>query len=131
MIAKLLWRRTQSPYPDVRLSEPYHVGLVVYEIKQLAEDALGDDPERVYPSSDQLRGILYRAAYLLSYEQRSPLVEMAVATSIEAAGRKMPRIDRDGKDAFVQGRRDGMDDRKRRRRLGSSAPSSQADGEKR
>ena len=119
-LARLFRRKVQSPYSDERLCDPHHVGLIVYEIKHVAEAALEEGPTehmRVYP--DDLRGIIYRASYLLNYG-RSPFAEGIAEGSMEAAGLNVPRIDRDGSDAFAQGRRDGTRDRKRRARLGFS-----------
>jgi hypothetical protein len=113
MIARLFQRKAWSPYSEERLSDPNHVRLIVYEIKTLAEKALEEGrPEHLRPSPHDLGRILYLAAYLLSYEQ-SPLAEMAVSASFEAAGRQQPRIRRDGRDEYERGRRDGTLDRSR------------------
>jgi hypothetical protein len=86
VITKLFGRgRRGSPDSDRQIQEPYHVALVVYEIKKLVDEALEPGPEHVRPRDSSLREILYRTAYVLNL-QRGPIIEMAVDASLGAGG---------------------------------------------
>ncbi|CAN5290618.1 hypothetical protein BH18ACT12_BH18ACT12_11950 [soil metagenome] len=75
---------------------------------QLAGEPIENETDHVRPTDESLRGIIYRAAYLLNYT-RSPFTERITEgmaqQMAEATGRKLPALDRDGSAAFAQGRR--------------------------
>ncbi|MHB1244306.1 MAG: hypothetical protein ACYC1P_13050 [Gaiellaceae bacterium] len=113
---KMRLRRRKSPYSDERLSESHHVGMILYEMHRAIGAALEAGPERARLSDSDLRGILYRAAYVLNY-QHSPLMEKIARGTLSLGGFEPPSTKPDGSDHYRRGRRDGRMDKKRRERL--------------